>query len=111
MYLLPDKLAESVGGTLLDVLNNVGMPKAMVAGLVSEMVGRNTPFRKELTKRGVPMKNAENGRHGSEYSCRIGDGSSQASLKGSHDSQEGPSVTVGLRACLDLRDFVSSGKR
>jgi hypothetical protein len=64
IYPLPDKTAESVGGTLLDVLNNIGVPKEMVTDLGSEMVGRHTTFRKELIKRGIPMRNAEKGRHG-----------------------------------------------
>ena len=64
MYPLPDKSADSIGGTLLDVLNNVGVPNEMVTDLASEMVGQHTPFRKELTKRGVKMTNAEKGRHG-----------------------------------------------
>ena len=64
LFPLPDKSADSIGGTLLDVLNNVGVPKEMVTDLASEMCGRHTPFRKELVKRGVAIKNAEKGRHG-----------------------------------------------
>jgi hypothetical protein len=61
---LPDKTAEGIGGTLLDILNTVGIPREMVTDLASKMVGRHTKFRKELIKRGVKITNAEKGRHG-----------------------------------------------
>jgi hypothetical protein len=61
---LPDNMAESIGGTLLDVLNTVGVPKEMVMDLASEMVGRHPKFRKELVKCGVKITNAEKGCHG-----------------------------------------------
>jgi hypothetical protein len=61
---LPGKTAEGIGGTLLDILNTVGVPREMVTDLASEMVGRHTKFRKELVKRGVKITNAEKGRQG-----------------------------------------------
>lgn len=64
MYPLPDKSADSVGGTLLNVLNNIGVPNKMVTDLAGKMVGKHTPFCKEWIKRGVKMTNAEKGRHG-----------------------------------------------
>jgi hypothetical protein len=63
IYQLQDKTAESIGGTLLDVLNNVGVPREMVTDLASEMVGRHTSLRKEITQRGIKLTNAEKGRH------------------------------------------------
>jgi hypothetical protein len=48
---LPDKTAEGIGYTLLDILNTVGIPREMVTDLASKMVGRHTKFRKELIKR------------------------------------------------------------
>jgi hypothetical protein len=50
LYPMPDKTAASIGETILDVFNNVGIPNKMVTDLGSEMVGRYTPFRKEVIK-------------------------------------------------------------
>jgi hypothetical protein len=64
LYPMPDKTAVSIGETILDVFNNVGIPNEMITDLGSEIVGRPTPFCKEVIKRGAPLKNAKKGRHG-----------------------------------------------
>ena len=69
VYPMADKTADSVGETLLDLLNNVGLPKEMVTDLVPEMVGPHTSFWKELRRRGVPLQNSEKNRH--EQNARV----------------------------------------